>query len=248
MGGTVADRTVERLHKMVVVGRLPPGTVASEASLAETLGCGRTPLREAVQRLSHEYLVRTQARQGILIPELSIVDAQQIIEALLHLVVPRVPELAAARISQSEIDRLRDVVRRAEQAELASDFYELTQLDLRFHAALAAATRNRYIEDAVKRIHSALARFVYAAYVAADSATQSRTEHLAIVEALDSRSPELTKQTFRAHLTDGYQRLLGILGVGQLDLASQPGGGTDGKAKALRRRPEQQPSWRDHGR
>ena len=231
---TVADRTVERLRRMVITRELPPGTLASESRLARTVGCGRTPLREALQRLSHEYLVRIRPRQGILIPELSIVDLQQICEALLYLVIPHTPELAATRISRSQTDGLVDIVKRAEQAEFSKDFYELTQLDWRFHAVIAEATQNRYVSDAGKRLHSSLARFVYAAYEAADTGNQSTAEHQAIVEALSSQNPDLTRQRLRDHIIDGRQRLLDILGVGGLDLASQPCAETEEKAIAMR--------------
>jgi DNA-binding GntR family transcriptional regulator len=202
---------------MVITGELPPGTLTSESRLAQILNCGRTPLREVLQRLSHEYVVRVEPRQGILIPELSIVDLQQIIDALLYLFVPHALELAAVRIDRSQIDGLQDIVKRAEQAELSSDFYELTQLDWRLHAAIAEATQNRYVGDAAKRLHSALARFVYASYEAAGSAKSSITEHEAIVEALGRKNPDLARQRFRDHMTYGRQRVLEVLGLGDFD-------------------------------
>jgi DNA-binding FadR family transcriptional regulator len=66
-----------------------------------------------------------------------------------------------------------------------------------------------------------LARFVFAAYEAADAASLSRAEHQAIVEAICSQNPELTKQRLRDHFIDGRQRVLEILGVGELGLAPQ---------------------------
>jgi DNA-binding GntR family transcriptional regulator len=122
MRGTVADRTVERLHRMVITGELPPGTVTSESALAQDLNCGRTPLREALQRLSDEYLVRVQPRQGALIPELSIFDLQQVIEAVLYLLTPLAPDLATTRISPSQLDELQNIVARAERASSPETF------------------------------------------------------------------------------------------------------------------------------
>jgi DNA-binding GntR family transcriptional regulator len=214
---TVADRTVERLRRMVITRELPPGALTSESRLAQILDCGRTPLREAVQRLSHEYLIRVRPRQGILIPELSIVEFQQAHEALLCLVVPRVPELAAARIGPSEITQLAGIVAEAEHAERAKDFFELTELDRRLHTAMAMATGNRYVADVVARIHGLLEPFVYASYEAAGSAGSSVAEHRGIVEALGSNDPNLAKQRFQDHIIDGRQRVLDLLGLGNFD-------------------------------
>lgn len=217
MDGTVADRTVERLSRMVITGELPRGTLTSESSLAQQLGCGRTPLREALQRLNHEYLVRVIPRQGILIPELGIVDFQQAHEALLCLVLPRVLELAAARINQSQIDELDGILADADRTERAHDFFELTELDRRLHTAIAMATGNRYVADAVTRLHGILEPFVYASYEAAGSANSSITEHEAIVEALRSKKPDLARLRFQDHIIHGRQRVLDVLGLGDFD-------------------------------
>ena len=99
---TKADEAYALLAEMIETGGLKSGAFWTEAGLVEELGLGRTPLREAVQRLDREHLVRIRAGRGIEIPANSVDDQ------LLRLEVRRSMEslaatLACARASEGEL-------------------------------------------------------------------------------------------------------------------------------------------------
>ena len=198
---------------MIITGELASGALISEARLSELLGCSRTPLREALQRLRHQYLVATPPRRSILIPELGIVDFQQLFEALLYMGDAWI-ELAAERIDDQELEQLKDILAQQKRCSAEARFYDLAELDYEYHTRIAEATGNRYLADSAKRLHSALARFTYAAYGAADSAGLSIAEHQAMAEALATKETGLAKQRQREHITGGRRRILRILGLG----------------------------------
>ena len=203
-----------QLRRKVITGELSPGSLVSEAALANHLNCGRTPLREALQQLTHEYLVLTPPRRGILIPQLSIADYRQLSEAQL-LTGSVIAELAAERISEGQLKNLKDIIVRQEQCNEQAEFYTLAELDGQFHTLIATATGNRFFADFTSRLHGALARFVFCAYEAVGNADLSIAEHRDIVEALETGDGKLAKLATRNHVAKATQRVLNILGLGE---------------------------------
>jgi DNA-binding GntR family transcriptional regulator len=68
---SLSDQAYEQLEEMIVTMKLAPGTPVSESQLSTMLGIGRTPIREAIQRLSHEHLVSIMPKRGIFISDLN---------------------------------------------------------------------------------------------------------------------------------------------------------------------------------
>lgn len=202
------------LRRMIVTGELAAGEVVSEADLCEVLGCSRTPLREALQQLSHEYLVVLPPRRGVLIPQLSISDFQQAHEAVLVLYTA-LADLGAERISDGQLEELHSIIAEQSRANEAGKYYRLALLDYRFHTLVAESTGNRYLLDCVSRLHGAVARFVYRAFEASGSATLSIEEHQRIVEALEQRDPDLAREKVQEHSIRSSERALSILGLPQ---------------------------------
>ncbi len=66
---SLTERAYRELEEQIVTLRLAPGAVVTEASLALRLGIGRTPIREALQRLARERLVVILPRRGVVIAE-----------------------------------------------------------------------------------------------------------------------------------------------------------------------------------
>jgi len=122
----------------------------SEAHLSDVLGCGRTPLRKALQRSRHHYLIEIPPRRGILIPQLSIVDYQQLSEA--QVMGSAMMDLAAERINDRQLEQLRDVIGRQEECNKQADYYNLAELNGRFHTLIAEATGNAAAAAATPRM------------------------------------------------------------------------------------------------
>src|ERR1700710_375862 len=68
------------LKEEIVTLRIPPGAVVSEAILSRRLGVGRTPVREALQRLAREWLVVIMPRRGIVVSEIDTVRQLRVLE------------------------------------------------------------------------------------------------------------------------------------------------------------------------
>ena len=68
---SLSDLAYRQLEELIVTMQLAPGTPVSESQLSVMLGIGRTPIREAIQRLSHEHLVSIMPKRGIFISDLN---------------------------------------------------------------------------------------------------------------------------------------------------------------------------------
>ena len=68
---SLSDIAYAQLEELIVTMQLAPGTPVSESQLSGMLGIGRTPIREAIQRLSHEHLVSIMPKRGIFISDLN---------------------------------------------------------------------------------------------------------------------------------------------------------------------------------
>lgn len=213
MGKRASELIAERLRRMVITEELTPGSIVSEAHLAELLDCTRTPLRRALDELSHHYLVDIPPRRGVLIPQLSVVDYQQLSEAQLWVGTDLV-HLIAERIGDPQLERLRQTAVQQEECSKRGDFYELTELDGKFHTLMVEATGNRYFTGFSRQLQSSLARFLYRAYRATGGASLSIEEHYQIIEALERGDAELARSRIREHVTEALKRVLNIIALG----------------------------------
>lgn len=77
---TLTEEAYRRLEEMIVTLALAPGSVVSEAILSERLGIGTTPIREALQRLSREYLIQILPRRGVIVTGIDVRQQLQVLE------------------------------------------------------------------------------------------------------------------------------------------------------------------------
>jgi DNA-binding GntR family transcriptional regulator len=123
---------------------LTEGTFLSESDVIQKYGVGRTPFREACNRLIHEGLLEVVPRRGYLVPELSFHDVRDLFE-LRVLLESAIIELATIRASHEEIEELtRLVVEIPKRRKRGTNgFDEIIEANKRFHLKLAKTTRNR---------------------------------------------------------------------------------------------------------
>ena len=205
-----SDAIEQQLHYMIISLELAPGTMISEAELMEKLKCGRTPLREALQRLIQQYLIVSVPRKGIFIAELNLLDYIQLIEAVAHL-ESLAAGLAAERASEAEIDELEKIVQAAVKASQADKILEIVELDYSFHHAMAQYARNRYLLDMTARLHHLTSRFIYLAMKNGLKTGVSLDEHLEIINAIRSRDKVVASQNTYMHTIHAKERILAAL-------------------------------------
>ncbi|WP_050521837.1 GntR family transcriptional regulator [Pseudorhodobacter wandonensis] len=150
-----SDQAVELLQNMIERGELKPGSMVSERVLVEVTGLGRTPVREALQRLALTRMLRIHASKGIEIPAVSVEDQVNGLEVrreMERLVVM----LACQRATSKDIGEMAQLM-----SALTGEF-ELrgyAETVRQTHSLIIRATGNPYLEDALIPLQSLSRRF-----------------------------------------------------------------------------------------
>src|SRR5258708_17323252 len=82
---SLTEKAYRQIEELIVTLQVPPGAVVSEASLSERLAIGRTPIREALQRLARERLVVVLPRRGIMVSEINVRTQLRLLQVRLEL-------------------------------------------------------------------------------------------------------------------------------------------------------------------
>jgi DNA-binding GntR family transcriptional regulator len=196
---SVVDHVYTALRERILSGDLPRATKLRQATLADELGVSRTPLREALRRLSAEGLVEFEPNRGATVSELDFGDMRHAWAARVAL-EPGAARLAAERRDPDGIASMRDAI--AAQRRAAGDKGESFAANRAFHLALAAASGNphltRFAEMLwVPRIGVPIYQ-AQAAEPAGPSAWANEHEH--IVDAIDAGDADAAEQLTRVHI------------------------------------------------
>lgn len=201
------------LKNLILTSELAPGEMLDERYLMEALEIGRTPLREAIQRLAHEGLVAIAPRKGSWVTDLSISDLQDLIAAR-ELVEPAVAASAAVRVTPADIAHLRELIDAVTDAYKAGELLESIQADRRFHRTLALIGGNNYLARVVDDINTATLRYWHISFKHAGDLTQTYDHHLRIVERLECQDADGARQALLDHINIFRVRMQQVLGSG----------------------------------
>jgi DNA-binding GntR family transcriptional regulator len=193
-----SQQAYELIRRRIVDLDLPPGSILDESRLQVELGLGRTPIREALLRLSTERLVTIVPRRGIFVAEIGITDLQQIFEVRV-LLEAQAARLAARRGSKTHWERMEQLLAMIDQQ--GGDDAELgLAIDENFHHILYEAANNRLLQDYLTTLY-ALSRRMWRFMSMSPSDLLSRLhEHRSILTALEEGNSDLAGELVQAHI------------------------------------------------
>ena len=148
---------------MIVTLKLLPGAAVSESELAQTLGIGRTPIREALQRLARESLVSIFPRRGIIVSEINLKKQLRLLEVRRE-IERLIARSAARRATDEERARLKELAVLFESAAKINDHVTFLRIDREFNTLCSAAAHNEFAALAMGLMHSLSRRFWYIHY------------------------------------------------------------------------------------
>ena len=168
--------------------QLAPGSAVSEVMLSERLGIGRTPIREALQRLGRERLVRILPRRGVIVSEINVKSQLRLLE--LRREVERLIARAAARRSTAEERRrFADLANAFERSSRANDDIAFMRIDRAFNELCQVAARNEFAASAMGLMQSLSRRFWYHHYKQAADLPETARLHADIARAIARGKP-----------------------------------------------------------
>lgn len=194
-----SDIIAEELEGMILEGTFADGQRLDEVQLAEQFEVSRTPLREALQRLSLSGLVEQIPRRGVFVRQPGPVQLVEMFEVMAELEAV-CARFAATRISDTALDDLRQANSNCLAALATQDADGYYRENERFHAILYHESGNSFLEKECKLLHRRLTPFRRLQLRVRGRLRQSMAEHEAIVTALEDGDPDAASEKVRAHV------------------------------------------------
>jgi DNA-binding GntR family transcriptional regulator len=154
------QQAYQEIKQQIVSLKLPPGSVIDETYLIETLGLGRTPIREALQRLALEKLVTIVPRRGMYVSEIGIRDLQQLFEVRLIL-ESMAARCAARRGTADHWGRMEEVLSRPIDNTIPMGNESLIAMDEACHHIIYEAADNEFLRDMLATVYALSLRLWY---------------------------------------------------------------------------------------
>jgi GntR family transcriptional regulator, rspAB operon transcriptional repressor len=208
---TKADDAYDELKRLIVSLRIAPGEPLNERTLMTTMDVGRTPLREAIQRLTMEQLVTSMPRRGYFVRDLSISELNEMIAAR-HVVEPAVTRMAVPNLTPAEISYLREIIM-VTRDELASNNHEAGSYhDLDFHSTIANACGNRYLAAVAIQINTRLLRYWYVSFSMLAYSPPTFAHHTHLLDLIEAGDADAVEAAMRDHIEIFRDRMRQIVG------------------------------------
>lgn len=205
-------KVADQLNRLIEEGAIQPGQrFPSERELAEKLGVSRPTIREAMIALELSGVIEIRTGSGIYVtkqaaksePELNDkgIGPFEILE-IRYIIESEACALAAARITDEQIQALREAVEEMEEEEKRSDASE--KADQKFHSIIAQACQNSAIASVVEwlwdlRNESQLST-AFLQRIREEGVQPSINEHRKILQALEQRNPEKARTAMKLHI------------------------------------------------
>jgi DNA-binding GntR family transcriptional regulator len=208
------EQIYDLIRKLILTGKIAPGEMIDEKNIAALLKVSRTPVREAVKKLSDEHLVTVVAQSAT---RAAAIDMHEVEQAYL---IRRALEMesaaqAALRMTAQDADRLSDNLLTHARAIKRRDFIEAIAIDDRFHSAIAAISNLPRLWHTIEISKAHLDRCRYMMLLRAGEANATLDQHREIIRALMSRDPEKARAAMGKHLDKAYSNTEKVLAAGR---------------------------------
>jgi DNA-binding GntR family transcriptional regulator len=199
------ERAYLLIRDRIITLKLAPGSVIEETRLREDLGLGRTPIREALQRLAHENLVTFVPHRGTFVCDINLTDLHRLTELRVEL------EGYAARLAAERASARDRAVMEALMAELdgidEADVDNLMRLDQRIHRQVYQATRNAFLQATLEETFNLSLRIWFLGLDRGVRLKQAVEEHRQLLQAIVSHDGEKAESVMRRHVA-GFEEAI----------------------------------------
>jgi DNA-binding GntR family transcriptional regulator len=207
---STAAIVADRIRSAIMRGTFPPGTQLGEVDLAAQLGVSRGPLREAMQRLVAEGLLRSERHRGLFVRDLDAADVRDVYTARTAVERAAALLLLAAPDRAPAVARLTTAIAAMEAAAADGDAVALADADHEFHAELVAASGSPRLHR-MSRTLLVETRMCLAALQQNPPPPESLlAEHRLLRDALEQGDAERMTAVLETHMADAVSRILDV--------------------------------------
>ena len=207
------DQVYQYLKTALIKGELHTGEIYSEQQVADQLNVSRTPVREAVLRLTHEGMLEVHANRGWMVRPVSEDDLREIVAARIAIEGYSIRWLtvqAPEHMWKKSLARLAAVQEKSRAyIEGDTEHYEFMKLDTAFHTLLVAATGNSYLIRIHEQMRTKLEQAIFTSLPHRRRHAEAWEEHAAILAGIERRDEAEAMRAFMAHMT-ATARVFGV--------------------------------------
>ncbi|MFT7310957.1 MAG: DNA-binding GntR family transcriptional regulator [Paracoccaceae bacterium] len=200
----------KQLERLIVQGELAPGERLNEIQLSTRFGTSRGPLREATRSLEAKGFVEVIRNRGVFVRTLSMDEALEIYE-IRGVLFGLAGRLAALRIDEETLARLKRLHEQMEHASADGDFDRYYPLNLAFHDLIVEASRNKTLINEYFRLVQKMHLFRAKGLVQGGGLAVSNREHGEMLEALLARDPDRAFAAHSQHVERAKLRMTAVL-------------------------------------
>jgi len=192
------ERAYLLIRDQIVTLKLAPGSVIEEAKLRQELGLGRTPIREALQRLAHENLVSFVPHRGTFVSDINLTDLHRLTEVRTEM-EGYAARLAADRATTSDRGQMQALMAELDTID-GADVHTLMRLDQRIHRLVYLTTRNQFLQAMLEEIFNLSLRIWFLGLDRGVRIKQAVEEHRQLLDAIVSRDAQRAESVMRQHV------------------------------------------------
>jgi DNA-binding GntR family transcriptional regulator len=194
---SLSAQAYERIRRSIIRLELAPGDVLREDALRERLDIGRTPIREALQRLARDQFVTVIPRRGMFVSSIDVDELSMLYETRAML-EPYAARLACLRGTPAHWDEMAAVIEGSLRAGVPP--HDLLAVDRRCHEIIWDAAGNRFLTDTLDMLYAHSDR-VWHMYLADVADTRHAVdEHIEVLELLRAGDPDACAAALEAHV------------------------------------------------
>jgi DNA-binding GntR family transcriptional regulator len=207
------EAVYQRLKDSIVRGEIPPGSKIVETLISRKLGVSRTPLREAINRLEQDGLVKLIPRRG------TFVHTQSVAEIIESLEIREVLEGLAARLAAAHtppdiIQKMKGCFDDFSPNTVEKSIQNYALQNVRFHHLVIQASQNRRLITLIRNLYDQMDMVRLHTIVLPGRAKKSLAEHWMLIRLIEKKQGDQAEELLRAHIRDLRKAVLNYPNLG----------------------------------
>ncbi|WGH79258.1 GntR family transcriptional regulator [Jannaschia ovalis] len=205
--GSAVARIETELRDDIAAGVLEPGERLDEVKLTERFGVSRTPVREALSRLTAQGILVPGEKRGVRVAQYTRAELAQIFEAM-HEIEAACARVAAQRLSLLSRAEIEAAQRGCEAAAETGDLQLYLRANEAFHEAIYRATGNPYLAEIAAEFRHRTGPFRAKKFAEKADLIASARSHEALITSIFSEDSKAASDGMRAHMTASFLQTL----------------------------------------
>lgn len=193
------DVVFESLKDAIMNGKLEQGKMITEQQISREFGISRTPVREALYKLTATGLVRIIPHKGFLISKWSIKEIRDVFE--IRIVLERLAvELFIRNYYQENLEELENITKKMEKAVQENNFMEAAKMNNKFHDLIIEKSDNHEISNVMEPLKNKINIFRLISISTPSRLKTSLAEHRNILASISKKDIENAKKLIEIHI------------------------------------------------